>query len=196
LHNLIIYGKTWYERNFGAIVNDNEIRMKIDKSVHNLNSVVQKNKQYKSVRKILEYAHDECESQRFQTLLQFAISQLEASVGNKNWMAYFYDLFSSKGAVATQFSEKEYACSLYHLLDTPIMALFKIPYEYESFPMYIPVSAIQSYPPLKTQRRNATPRHVKKWGGSRYTTPYISLMHFYTKKSLKRKRHKIDTKIE
>lgn len=185
-HNITIYGKTWYERYFGATIADSDIAEQIQASVHKMQNLVQADTQYARLQKTIQNTYTE--SRQFQNVLNDASLLLKKGMHTQSWMSVFADMFGSSGIISAKYG-KSIACSLYYTLDAAINQLFEIPFECESLPMIISRETIASYPVIEWAT-NSTPTHKKSWGGkrTRRLPKYISLARYYGDRSLRRKR--------
>jgi hypothetical protein len=187
-HNITIYGKTWYERHFGAYVSNNVINERIHKSIERLNTIITKDDTFSRFHDALIHAIQTTESTTLHGVLQYVIELLQASIHMKSWTSFFESIFGSSGLIANKYGISM-ACSLYYTFDAAVNELFLLPFECESLPMEIKYSTIVSYPEIQFVQEITNPIHRKSWSGTRrHKLPkYLTIPKYYTQLSLKRK---------
>lgn len=194
-HNLTIYGKTWYERHFNAIISDTKVAERVQTSIKNLKVLVDENSEiYERIFKTIQTTKETTESLTFTKVLNDVIKLMHQSIQVKTWMELFEDFFGPNGQISITHG-KLFACSLYYMLDAGINELFGIPFECESLPMEISIETIHTYPEIKNLGINEHPSHKKSWGRAKKSKTlrlpkYISLSKYYTNRSLRRKAKK------
>lgn len=165
-HNLTIYGKTWYERHFNAIISDSEVSKQVQNSIKNLEVLVDNNTIFKRILKTIESSRNTTESIPLINLLNDVVELMHQSIQKNTWIHLFGDLFSSTGKISQKYG-KSFACSLYYTLDAAINQLFNIPFECESLPMEISIKTVLTYPEIIELGINEYPTHKKSWGGAK-----------------------------
>lgn len=188
-HNITIYGKTWYERHFQATIADSEIHKRVEQSIEQLHTIIQKDSIYFRFERNLSTIVHRTESTRFRNVLVHVVELLSIAVQNVSWMNFFYDIFGPSGSIANKYGTS-YSCSLYYTFDAAVNELFLIPFECNSMPMEITLESIMSYPDIKSAKENTHPTHLKSWGGEKKTRKQyrrISIMKYYNNRSFKNK---------
>ncbi len=186
--NITLYGKTWYERHLGATIADSYAQQQINESVKKLSSLVENGIAIERFNIKIENTMNRTSSTEYKQALQYALTQIYASIGKTSWMKCFQDLFGTSGSVYKNYGEA-IACSLYYELDSVINDIMKLPHACNDLFMEISKETIQTYPSIEDLGINTNPTYVQKVGGSKFKRlhPSVPLAHYYTRRSLKRK---------
>lgn len=144
--DITMYGKTLYERHFNAILLDSTTRELINKSISNLQSIIDNNAIYNRLTKFIHHVIKLTETQEFRNVLNFLLEILDNALKSSScsWMNLFANVFSSTGEIATKYGS-QYSCSLYDVLDVAINQLFEIPFECERLDVYITKETIMMW---------------------------------------------------
>jgi hypothetical protein len=190
-HNLVLYGKTWYERHFGATIAEPYLQQMINESIKNVSAIVKNGIEIERFKVRIEMAISNTQSSLYTEALQYVLKRIYAHIGKSTWMKCFQDLFGTSGSVYAKYGES-ITCSLYYELDSLINDMMKLPHACSDLRMNISRSTIQTYPPIEDLGINDNPIRLQKdGGGKKYILfPSMSLAHYYTRRSLKRQNKK------
>ena len=137
-HNFLIYGKTWYERIFGAVPETDLIRERMKESLDILNTPVKGT--------FSEFWTIKTDGLKpwIDAIKPTIKSMFNQSVGKLSWKDFLYLLFSKKSELSTKFSEN-IPCSIFKLLLPHLENYFRIP-TFKATDWIISRDTIEAYP--------------------------------------------------
>jgi hypothetical protein len=137
-HNFLIYGKTWYERIFGAVPESDLIRERMKESLDILNTPVNG-----TFSEFWTIKTDGLKPwiDAIKPKIEYMFHQ---SVGKLSWKDFLYSLFSKKSELSKQFSEN-IPCSIFKLLLPHLENYFRIP-RFQASDWKITRDVIEAYP--------------------------------------------------
>jgi hypothetical protein len=159
----ILYGKTWYEKHFGATLDEQDVeRMrKIDVA----NGLLMRPVDGDFVpfwRKMVRLGNQLRRLQWYKNLEQTSKELFELHKEHKqSWRSFFYEILGKYGKVSSTLGEN-IGCSLFTTMMTPIQEMFVIPILHQTH-WKIARSTIERYPAFMIDAEaNDTPVHIKK----------------------------------
>ena len=184
--NLALYGKTWYERHFGATIAEPYVQKMVNESIKNVSAIVKTGIEIERFKERIEITISNTQSSMYTEALQYVLKRIYTHIGKSTWMKCFQDLFGTSGSVYAKYGES-ITCSLYYELDSLINDMMKLPHACSDLRMNISRYTIQTYPPIEDLGINDNPVRLQKdGGGKKYIRfPSMSLAHYYTRRSLK-----------
>jgi len=163
LFEFVLNGKTWYERHFGAILDESDIerRMRLDSA----NALLLKSVEGEFTSfwlRMLRLGSKLNGIEWYKDLKRLAKGIFENHVAeNKSWRSFFNEIFGKAGTITKTLGENV-GCSLFTTMELPIKEMFNIP-NLEQTHWKIFRSTIEAYPEFGIEAEpNFTPKHIKK----------------------------------
>ena len=175
-HNFILFGKTWYQRQFNAEFADNALSNELELADRMLETKVRLKSDPAS--KLL-YSIDNDEPLSSNWEYRNVLKECHSIIKNANDITYrqlFYDIFSTKGLIAEKFGAS-ISCSLYYSFESKLINEFKI-IDLDGAEMVLKRHIIEGYLEHIIVSENTNPKHTlsntmfRYTGGSAREVPY------------------------
>lgn len=175
-NNFILYGKTWYERNFDAVFINQRLKNRMEISLEKLNKIVKKDELYDDILdQILEVIKDQNypEYEKLNRVIHHCFEM--ALIQSSRWMSLFYELFSSDGTLSKQMGRNNnYSCTLFNST-RDIYYTFNIP-TFTYVPMKLSRATIERYHGDIEYTEEISPISIYKGGYK--INPYFSYPYY------------------
>jgi hypothetical protein len=166
-HNFILYGKTWYQRQFNAEFADNALSNELELADRMLETKVSLNPGPAS---ILLYSIDNDEPLSSNGEYSNVLKECHSIIENANNITYrqlFYEIFSTKGHIAEKFGAS-ISCSLYYSFENKLISEFNL-IDLDGAEMVLKRRTIEDYSEHITVSENTSPKHALSNTIFRYT---------------------------
>lgn len=163
-HNFFVYGKTWYERKFGAKLYEfPEFEKKLEAAVQKLHTHIDISFEQFMKNTFNHIGVNRIRAKWYTTVMK-DIKQLYSS--DKTWIQFFYDLFSKDpDAYITKKYGSQMACMLFYQCMKYLVNMFDIN-NLQGYDWYISRNTIESYDEFTNVRYSQVtyPTHIRNSG--------------------------------